>query len=165
MHRATHCWSRTIYIKYNSHSSSVFVGHFLIKWIVSLYSMFMWWILSEKNRFLPNKTAFQCKNLISMKACTTFCIFYCRPCNLWNVCTREPMQNIRERATWCTHKKCEMQNTKTFDWMVRAFSIARTIGAGRAILFSELVVASYACYICLYVYNSFLIHLPMHLSI
>jgi len=101
-----------------------------------------------------------------MKTCTTFCIFYCRPCNLWNVCTREPTRNIRKRATRYTYKKkCDMQNTKTFDWMVRAFSIARTIGAGRMILFSELVVASYAYYTRLYISDSFLIHLAIHLYI
>jgi len=32
------------------------------------------------------------------------------------------------RARTETQKKCEMQNTKTFRWMARAYSIARTIG-------------------------------------
>jgi len=68
-------------------------------------------------RIAANKTAFQSKNLISMRVCTTFCIFYCRPCNLWNVCAREPTQNIRERATRYTHTKknvkCKIQKLLT----------------------------------------------------
>jgi len=68
-------------------------------------------------RIAANKTAFQSKNLISMRVRTTFCIFYCRPCNLWNVCAREPTRNIRERATRYTHTKknvkCKIQKLLT----------------------------------------------------
>lgn len=63
-------------------------------------------------RIAANKTAFQSKNLISMRACTTFCIFYCRPCNLWNVCAREPTWNIRERTTVYTLTKKKKKNVK-----------------------------------------------------
>jgi len=63
-------------------------------------------------RIAANKTAFQSKNLISMRACTTFCIFYCRPCNLWNVCAREPTRNIRERVTQYIHTPKKKKNVK-----------------------------------------------------
>lgn len=143
-----------------------FVGDFLIKWIVSLYFMFTWQTHSEKNRFLPNKTAFQSKNLISMKTCTTFCIFYCRPCNLWNVCTREPTRNIRERATRYTHKKnviCKIQKLLT-GWFAHFPSCERSEQAAwyySANWLRQVLRILYS----LYVSESFLIHLAIHLYI
>lgn len=97
-------------------------------------------------RIAVNKTVFQSKNLISMKARTTFCIFYCRPCNLWNVCTREPTReysrkgSVRARGTHTKNVKCKIQ--KNF-WpgMIPYIFIARTIGCGRAIVFDETVVS------------------------
>lgn len=104
--------SRNIYNKYVS-SRREFVRQFLIKQSVnrrfvvprSRGKLFL-------KRIAADKTAFQSKNLISMKTRTTFCIFYCSPCNLWNVCTRELARNIRERATRYTRRKKKRKNVK-----------------------------------------------------